>query len=129
LATSDQLGKDSDLKKQSKDKSENLFNIAEFIMFDKVQRGNFTALEHVRNLVNSLAGDTQLINDSLFENYPSATLYYDDSFNKTSYLTQCFSDADIREAFVGRTQDYSLKYMQFIPAAMFKLFCANMRGK
>jgi len=25
--------------------------------------------------------------------------------------------------------DYSLKYLQYIPAAMFKIYCANMRSK
>jgi hypothetical protein len=83
----------------------------------------------VRNKVNSLAGDTQLINDSLYENFLSACLYYDDSFNKTSYLLDCLSNADLRETFIGRTQDYSLKYLQYMPAAMFKIYCAHMRGK
>jgi hypothetical protein len=54
---------------QGKDKCENLFNIAEYIMFDKPERAQFTVLETVRNMVNSLAGDTSLINDSLYENF------------------------------------------------------------
>jgi ABC-type iron transport system FetAB ATPase subunit len=96
---------------QGKDKCENLFNIAEYIMFDKPERAQFTVLETVRNMVNSLAGDTSLINDSLYENFSLACQFYDDNFNKTAYLLQCLSRTDLEETFIHRTMDYSLKYL------------------
>lgn len=80
-------------------------------------------------MVNCMAGDTQLINDSLYENFSNVTTYYDDSFEKTAYFLQCLSTSDIQESFIGRNQEYSLKSFQYLPSAMFKLYCANMRTK
>ena len=71
LATTDQLTKQESLKvdSQCKNKSENLFNIAEYVMFDKPDRNQFETLKQVRNMVNALAGDTKQINESLYENF------------------------------------------------------------
>ena len=72
-------------------------------MIDKADRSQFMILNKVCEIVNSLAGDTSLINDSLYENYLTACLYYDDDFSKTSYFLDCLSNADIRENFIART--------------------------
>lgn len=98
-------------------------------MFDKPDRNQLLEMKKVRQAVDSLGGGTQLINDSLYENYLTACLFYDDNFCKTSYFLDCLSTADLRESFVSRTQDYSLLQFQYLPAAMFKLYCAHMRGK
>lgn len=105
LATTNQLASDEPVlvSNQVKDKCENLFNLAEFVMFDKPERSSYTVLETVRNMVNSLAGDTQLINDSIYENFSQSCQFYDDNFNKTAYLLQCLSNSDLQETFIGRT--------------------------
>ena len=50
LATTNQLTSDEPVQvtSQGKDRCENLFNIAEFVMFDKPDRAQHTVLETVR---------------------------------------------------------------------------------
>ena len=49
------------------------------------------------------------------------TKYYDDDFEKTAAFIDCLSLDETNEAYIGRTQDYSLRRFSNIPATCFKV--------
>jgi hypothetical protein len=81
-------------------------------------------IHEVKELTFSL-GDTELLNDCLYQNYNSAVAYFDDDLEKTAYFLDTLSRSDIYESYVKRTQNYELKSVQYLPAYSFKKYCAG----
>lgn len=80
----------------------------------------------MRNACASLGGDYQLLNDSLFENYNSATYYFDDKCDKTAYFIESLSfTADVRRRGIRTATSYD--DFMFLPSYVFKRFCADQK--
>ena len=66
-------------------------------------------------------GDSQMLNETLYENYLTMKKYYDYDFEKTANFLDLFSLDDCREAYVGRTQDYGPRQFSYLPSACLKV--------
>ena len=49
------------------------------------------------------------------------TRYYDDEFEKTAAFADLMSLDEVNEAYIGRTQDYSMRGFSYLPSACFKI--------
>lgn len=65
-------------------------------------------------------GDSVQLNDALYENYLSMTRYEDFDLEKTASFADLMSLNQTQEAYIGRTQDYSLRGFSYLPSAGFK---------
>ena len=66
-------------------------------------------------------GDTQGLNDALYENYLDMFRYYDDDFEQAACMADCLSLDQHNENYVMRTQDYSLRSFAYLPSVSFKM--------
>jgi len=66
-------------------------------------------------------GDSQFLNDALYENYLDMFRYYDDDFEQAACFADCLSIDASNDEYVHRTQDYSMKAFSYLPSASFKL--------
>ena len=87
------------------------------------------ALHEVKACIDSLGGDTRLWNDALYENYLSVSHYFDDRFEKTAFFMDTLSNAVMLDDFAGRTQNFGMRWLAWIPSAAFKIFCASESKK
>ena len=55
---------------------------------------NSRLLNEIRSKVMS-HGDSELINDFVYQNYPNATTYFDDDLEKTAYYLETLSLSNI----------------------------------
>ncbi len=73
-----------------KDKKENIFNVLDYILFEKISYR--TPHKEIKEIVDSYSGD--ILNDGLYENYCETTQYYDDYFEKTATFLDFVSIAE-----------------------------------
>jgi hypothetical protein len=111
-----------------KDQFTNIFTVTEKVLFEKPSHLFGTQLLREIKAETSALGDYQLLNNSLFENYSSCAHYFDDSMEKTAFFLDTLSRCEIQHEFVYKTQQHAMAYQyQFMPAMMFKKYCANQR--
>lgn len=92
----------------SKDQHSNLFQVAEHVLFNKPkQKISYQILTEIRNLVTSL-GDSQLLNDCLYESYNGRTYYTDDDLSKTSLFLDQLSHSTVVKQYSIRTGSYGI---------------------
>lgn len=84
------------------------------------QEGTCRAFKDVQKNVFSY-GDSQFLNDALYENYLDMFRYYDDDFEQAACFADCMSLDAMNEDYIGRTQDYSMRAFSYLPSASFKV--------
>lgn len=73
-------------------------------------------------------GDSQLLNDCLYESYSGCTYYFDDDMWKTSLFLDHVSHSAAVKHFSIRTGSYGVaEQFMFVPAYVFKRFCADVK--
>lgn len=74
----------------------------------------------------SAFGDTDLLNDFIFNNYSSSITYFDDDMEKTALYLDTLSSGDTFNQYTRRTQNYELMSASYLPSYAFKRFCSGM---
>lgn len=93
-----------------KDNFDNVFNVTDTIMFNKVtnnQFNNVKALNEVKGKVLSF-GDPDLLNDFVYHNYSQSVSYFDDDLEKTALYLDFLSKNDNVNHFIRRSQNYEM---------------------
>lgn len=103
-----------------------IYEVAQDVLHEPIdgRLSSVAKFKEVRNTVGALGSDTTLLNDALFENYSSSAKYFDMDFEKTASFLDLISQADLADAYVGKTQNYEAKSFAYLPAANFKMTCA-----
>lgn len=111
-----------------KDSFENVFNVADEIMIRKDKYNTNTRLLHEVKLQVQSLGDSELLNDFIYQNYNSSINYFDDDMEKTAIFLDTLSRSDCTDKYIKRTQNYEMMSTQYLPAYSFRKYCAGIRN-
>ena len=92
---------------QKKDVSQSIFQLVNMVLdgrtekeIQKAEVASNYAFKEVEEAVNAF-GDSQFLNDALYENYLTMTRYYDDDFEKTAAFMDLMSLDEVNENYIG----------------------------